>query len=291
MQNWDDYRLILAIHRHKTLRNAAQSLGVNHSTVARRLATLNQRFGANVAEPTPKGYQLSAIGHDLLTSALHIEATVDKDKRLMHSSQQTLIGEINLSIPPPILQFLLLEDLQTFQNDHPHIKLNIHTSYHIADLDDCEADVVVRASNTPDEHLVGHRLFAIGVNFYAAHDYFAHTALENIRWITDVYSGEKPEWINSTPYPHAPVGLSISELTLRHQAANQGQGIIRGACYIAHHFKNLQPLNDCQPQAFQDLWVLSHPDLAKVERIQTLKAYLTEKLRTKKSMITGSENR
>lgn len=287
MQHWDDYQLILALYRGKTLRIAAQTLGVNHSTVARRLAALQQRFGASIAEPTPKGYQLTTLGESLLASALQIEPIVVKDQRLARAKSLELMGDINLSVPPPILQFLLLDALSQFQQQHPQIKLNIHTSYNIVDLDNCEADVVIRASNTPDEHLVGHRLFPISTNFYAAKDYFTKTSTENIGWITDVYSGDKPAWINNTPYPHAPVALSMSDLTLRHQLANQGYGMIRGACYIAHHFNNLQPLSHCQPQAFQDLWVLSHPDLAKIKRIQVLKAFLTESLRSKKSQIVG----
>lgn len=285
MQNWDDYQLILALHRGKTLRNAAQSLGVNHSTVSRRLAAMQQRFGSSVAEPSPKGFRLTNIGEQLLASALQIEPIIIQDRRLERAKRLELVGEINLSVPPPILQYLLLSELSNFQKHHPQIKLNIQTSYHIADLDSCEADVVVRASNTPDEHLTGHHLFPISVNFYAAKQYLQQTSPEHYQWITDVYTGEKPEWIANTPHPNAPVSMSISDLTLRHQLANQGQGLIRGACYIAHHFENLQPLHGSKPQAFQDLWVLSHPDLAKIPRVQALKSFLTEQLRAKKARI------
>lgn len=288
MQNWDEYRLILALYRGKTLRNAAQTLGVNHTTVARRLAALHKRFGAEVVEPSPQGYQLTAVGKSLLSSALQIEDIVSKDSRLERAQQLALSGEINLSVPAPILQFLLMEELQEFQQANPGLKLNIHTSFELADLDRCEADVVVRSSNTPDEHLVGYKLFPISVSYYAAQDYLASTSPENYRWITNVFSGERPDWIQRSPYPDAPIGLCISDLTLRHKAASQGYGLIRGACYVAEQFKNLKRLDNCVPYAFQDLWVLSHPDLAKIKRIQVLKHYLMEVLRDKKDRIVGT---
>lgn len=290
MENWDDYRLILAIHQGKTLRNAAAQLGVNHSTVSRRLATLNQRFGTNVAEPTSTGYTLTSVGEKLLLSAQKMALLVAQDARFERAHALHLTGEITLSVPPPILQFLLLDELHQFQLSHPHIKLNIHTSYDLADLDNCEADVVIRASNTPDEHLTGHRLFSIAVQFYGAKDYLAQTPPEQYRWITHPHSGDKPDWIANTPYPNANVGLCLTDLTLRHQAADQGQGLVRGACYIAAHFNNLVPLQGSDPMPFQELWVLSHPDLAHVPRIQALKAFLADALRAKKACITGSTN-
>ena len=73
MENWDDYRLILSLHRGKTLRNAAQSLALNHSTVSRRLATLNHKYGTQVFESTAKGYNLTPLGSKLLSTALKIE--------------------------------------------------------------------------------------------------------------------------------------------------------------------------------------------------------------------------
>ncbi len=289
MNDWDDYRLVLAIHNGKTLRNAANELGVNHSTVSRRLATLNRNYGAEIVRKTASGLCLSPLGEKLLVSAKKIESLVIQDKRFERAQQLALEGDISVSIPPPIMQFLLLDDLLRFQQTHPRITLNIQSSYEIANLDECETDVVIRVSNTPDEHLVGYGLFSVATQYYAAKDYLKNTPPHLYQWITNTYSGYKPEWIKRTPFPDAKVGPCISDLTLRHQAANSGHGLIRGACYIAHNFDNLVSLAGTKPDPFQQIWVLSHPDLAHIDRIQVLKKYLTDALKSKRARITGED--
>lgn len=289
MNDWDDYRLVLAIQNGKTLRNAANELGVNHSTVSRRLATLNRNYGAEIVRKTASGLCLSPLGEKLLVSAKKIESLVIQDKRFERAQQLALEGDISVSIPPPIMQFLLLDDLLRFQQTHPRITLNIQSSYEIANLDECEADVVIRVSNTPDEHLVGYCLFSVATQYYAAKHYLKNTPPHLYQWITNTHSGDKPEWIKRTPFPDAKVGSCISDLTLRHQAANSGHGLIRGACYIAHNFDNLVSLAGTKPEPFQQIWVLSHPDLAHIDRIQVLKKYLTDALKSKKARITWED--
>lgn len=290
MKNWDDYRLILAIYKGKTLRNAAHELSVNHSTVSRRLANLNKQYGAEIVYKTNLGLRLSPLGEQLLLSAQKIESQVTQDRRYERAQQLKLEGDITVSIPPPILQFLLLDELMFFQQANPKIKLNIHSSYEIVNLDKCEADVVIRVSNDPDEHLVGYRLFSISTQYYAARGYFNNTPPNLYQWITNTHSADRPDWVTNTPFPNAKIGPNITDLTLRHQAASMRHGMIRGTCYIAHHFKNLVPISNSEPEPFQEIWVLSHPDLKHIDRIQVLKTFLADALRSKKALIVrGAE--
>ncbi|MCC2616523.1 LysR family transcriptional regulator [Aestuariibacter halophilus] len=289
MENWDDYRLILALHRGKSLRHAAAQLAVNHTTVSRRLVALDNKFGAPVAEATPKGFQLTPLGEALLGVALEMEALVKHNQRIERAMQLDLSGAIRVSVPPALLQYALLDELCAFQQLHPGIALNISSNYQAVDLDDCEADVVVRVSNTPSEHLVGHRLFPITVNYYANPRYLAETPPDKRRWIVDPNTGDPAQWIQHSPFPDVPVGLTIDDLVLRHQAAANGFGLIRGAHYIATQFAELTVVGD-QPNApLMDIWVLTHPDYRDVARIKTLMAYLTDCLRSKKSQFGESD--
>lgn len=291
MDNWDDYRIVLALHRGKTLRNAAQQLCMNHSTVSRRLASLNQGYPTAIFEASPRGYQLTETGLHLLESAQQMEALIIQDQRYKRVGElhqpATLTGKISLSIPPPIMQFLLLEELYEFQRTYPLIRLDIHTSYQIVDLDRCEADIVIRVSNQPAEHLVGKRLFPVALNFYANPSYLQHTPEEHYHWITAPFQQHSPEWIADSPYPLAKPVIGIDDLVMRHYAAAQGQGLVRGACYIAQALTDLQVIEGSKPIPFQDIWILTHPDLRKIPRIQCLMDFLAQKLRQKRSVITG----
>lgn len=285
MENWDDYRLILAVYRGKTLRNAAQQLALNHSTVSRRLANLNQKYGADIFDLTPKGYALTASGKTLLTSAEKIEQLTLSDNRLKKTHQLELAGEINLSIPPAIGQYLLLEELHNFQQQHPEIILNMQTSYQLANLDKSEADVVIRVSNQPSEHLVGHRLFPIALSYYASAQYLSTRHETEYQWLTNI--GARPAWIENSPYPNASIAMRIEDLVLRHYAAAQGQGMTMGACYIADSIKGLRRIDKNMVFPHQDIWVLTHPDLRNVPRIKLLMTFLTNSLRMKEKLISG----
>lgn len=287
MENWDDYRFILALHRAGTLRQAAQSLGINHATVSRRLQLLNKRLGTTIFEPSPKGYRLTQFGLTLLQSAEKVEKLASHDLRKKQANTTELAGKITLSVPPAIAQFLLLDALNDFQIRYPQIKLNIDTSYSLVDLDQCEADVVIRVMSQPQEHLLGYRLGAIGINYYASQEYLDSRQPEDYRWITASFDNMPPDWIKCSPFPKADVSLKLDDLVLRHLAAARGFGMIRGAAYIAEQMGGLVPVTPEPTEPYHNIWVLKHPDLKDIPRVSLLTEFLAEQLRAKKNLITG----
>ena len=75
MIDWDDIRYFLAVSRGGSVRAAAKSLGVNHATVLRRIAQLEERLGALMFEKLPAGYRLTAAGEEVLELAKQMEAS------------------------------------------------------------------------------------------------------------------------------------------------------------------------------------------------------------------------
>ena len=75
MIDWDDVRYFLAVARGGSVRAAAERLGVNHSTVLRRVAQLEERLGAHMFEKLPSGYRLTAAGEEVLELAVQMEAS------------------------------------------------------------------------------------------------------------------------------------------------------------------------------------------------------------------------
>ena len=117
MKDWDNYRLILALHRTGTLRGAALWLNINHSTVSRRLAWLNKEYEVEVFERTVNGYRTTSLGNQLVTAAERIEEITLATERRKRARATSLSGEINLSVPPPIAQHLLMQTFNQFSID------------------------------------------------------------------------------------------------------------------------------------------------------------------------------
>ncbi|MEO0575011.1 MAG: LysR family transcriptional regulator [Pseudomonadota bacterium] len=287
MNNWDDYRLILAMDRAGSVRGTAKALGVNHATVSRRLAQLQANGAPTLFERITGGYRATQSGKLLVEAATEIEAISLATERKRRARVTELAGTIRLSLPTMMAQSLLLDALAVFSRRYPFIELIIDTSLQFADLDRSEADVVVRGADDPGDHLVGRRLFPYALGLYCALDYFETTLAGERRWLKYVGSTDSMDWIAASPQPHARIGMHIDDLVVLQRAAAAGHGMIRTACFMADPDPQLMRLPDSAPELHRDLWVLTHPDLKQTPRIRLLMDHLIAALQARKSLITG----
>src|SRR3546814_3807191 len=92
MIDWDDVRYFLAVARGGSVRAAAERLGVNHTTVLRRIAQLEERLGAQMFEKLPSGYRLTAAGEDVLEFAEQMEASSNRLETRVFGRDQGVRG-------------------------------------------------------------------------------------------------------------------------------------------------------------------------------------------------------
>lgn len=286
MSDWDDFRLILALSRAGTLRAAAQELGLTHTTVSRRLAMVEDARG-KLFDKHPEGYRATSLGRALVDVAESMESLTHAGARYQKALDQELAGTVTLSLPEPVAQYLLLNDIFELRDAFPEIELIIEASSRFADLDRLEADVVVRGTMEPPDHLVGRRLFPNCVTYYAHRDYLANTPREELQWIAPVSEGMWPRWREASPYPDAPVALMIDDIVTRHLALVQGKGLGRGACFMADPVPELVRLVDDPPIPQQDFWVLTHPDLRGTPRIRAVMDFITRAMKDKEGLVLG----
>ncbi|MEC4725106.1 LysR family transcriptional regulator [Shewanella sp. D64] len=287
MKDWDNYRLILALHRSTTLRGAAERLNVNHSTISRRLALMNKEAGGELFERTAMGYRSTSLGDEFIRAAHHIEQITISSERRKRACVEEMSGEINLSVPPPIMQYLLLDEFKQFQLQYPNIRLNINASFDLLSLDNSDADIVIRGTDHPPDYLIGRRIGTIRLGYYAQKEYLANTTLNARRWIGRNAEEESPQWIKASPFPEVKIGIRSDDIMTRHHLAVAGYGLTRGACFMAEQERELVRISE-QYTDYSALWLLTHPDLKETPRIRVLVKFLTACLLEKKRMIEGS---
>ncbi len=287
MQDWDHFRLILALHRAGTVRAAAGLLGVNHATVSRHLAHINTKYEQPIFERVAGGYKATYLGKQLIDAAKKMEDISFSVTRQDRAAEPEISGPITLSLPKPIAQFLLADALVAFTQQHPKVELTLETSYQFVNLDRSEADIVVRGTNYPPEHLVGRRLFPYALCYYCGVDYLASTPKNARKWLSFSPRAEAVKWVAHSPYPSAPMGMQVDDLTFLHNAAIAGHGMIRAACYMADPEPELKRLPGSAPSPAADLWVLTHPDLRDTPKIKALMRFLAETLTSKQDLIEG----
>lgn len=159
MFDWNDLRYFVAVARHGSTTAAARALEVDQSTVQRRLAQLEQRFGQALVEKHPTGYRLTAFGEQLLPQARRIEDEVLALEQAVRATARELTGVVRVTCPEPIVARLTASPLlERFGARHPGLKVEFLMSDRYLDLAKGEADVALRSGDTVDNALVGRKI-------------------------------------------------------------------------------------------------------------------------------------
>jgi molybdate transport repressor ModE-like protein len=119
MIDWDDVRYFLAVARGGSVRAAAERLGVNHSTVLRRIAQLEERLGANMFEKLPSGYRLTAGGEEVLEFAEQMEASSNRLETRVFGRDQSVSGFLRVTLPPLLCDTPAYAGLRRFRASTP----------------------------------------------------------------------------------------------------------------------------------------------------------------------------
>src|SRR4051812_847897 len=170
--DWDDLRTALFLARAGSVRSAARSLGVSHSTVLRRLAALEARAEVRLFERKPDGYELTAAGQDVFDTAKSLEDVVLGLERRVEGRDLRLSGPVRVTLPDPLLP-LLLPDARDFCAAHPAIEVTLAVGLRFADLANREADVAIRFAGEPPPDLVGRKIGSGMCAIYGSKRYLA----------------------------------------------------------------------------------------------------------------------
>jgi DNA-binding transcriptional LysR family regulator len=172
--DWDHLRFLLAIARHGSTIAAAAALGVNQSTVQRRLAQLEQHAGCSLAERLPTGYRLTALGREMVAYAEHMEEAASAFEGRLDAYRREATGVVRVACPEPLVYLLEQSALiERFHDRHPGLRLQFVMSDRYVDLARGEADVALRSGDVDDDTLVGRRIADSRWAVYASRRYIA----------------------------------------------------------------------------------------------------------------------
>jgi len=285
MSNWDDIRFFLAVARAGSLSGAAKVLGVNHSTVSRRIATLEKNHGVRLFNRVRDGYEMSDAAYSIYEQALAVETQNQQISRALFAQDSRLSGPINLTMPHDIFEHCLAPHLAQFAQQHPDIKLNLLVTKQVRNLASLEADLAIRLTPEPPEYLVGKKVAQLQHGIYGAHDL---PVQDNVGLV--VWQGETqlPNWAQQH-FPKAHIALQVDDLTAMYAAVKAGFGIARMPCYLPDSLgdKSVTRFPIELAQSNWGVWVLNHVDLRKTARVQSLREFLIAALQQKQNLFEG----
>jgi DNA-binding transcriptional LysR family regulator len=288
MTNWDDIRYFLSVARCGNLSIAAKELGVNHSTVSRRIQALEERHGVRLFERLPSGYEMNVAASSIYELALELEAKNQQVFRHLFGQDSRLQGEINLTMPHDIFDYCLSKDLAEFKQLQPDIVPNLYVTKGIRNLAAREADVAIRLTAEPPEYLIGKKVASLQHGIYTHSEMDLSTEVPIITWSNE---SVLPAWAQSH-YPQASIALRVDDLYAMYAAVKAGIGIARMPCYLPDIMcdTSVKRLPIELPPSDWGVWVLSHVDLRNTAKIRCFREFLIERLLQRKSLFEGNES-
>ncbi len=276
--DWDDVRHFLALARLGSVRAAGGALGVSHSTVLRRVESLEDGLGVRLFDRNRDGYTLTEAGRQMLPGAERIESEMASLERGIVGQDERLEGYVSITCGDPYVAGLLIGQLGKLCAAHPGIELGFIMDGRLFDLSKREADIAVRVLGVgaqPPDHLVGRKVAPLILASYVAIDHAARLDPElpgtSPRWAGFEDRKIMRELIAGSSYPHVPPHGVFASLDLMVRAACEGHGIVMLPTYAGDREPALRRLARPDLRHLADLWLLIHPDLRENARVRAVK--------------------
>lgn len=280
--DWNALKIFLAIADSGTLTGAAKMLGVNHSTIFRRLNSFEESIGGRLFERLKHGYELTPMGEELLIKAKTIATTFDELDRHIVGKDIKPSGTVKITAPNNIVNRYLARYLSAFTNKYPEIKVELWISNLEFNMSNRQADIAIRATNNPPEHLIGRQISSIKWSVYTGRTYKNKHGNPKTVSQLDQHSiigatgnmKQLPAFIWLEKKLGQQITVRCDELTAMAAFAEAGHGLaILPDDQQRPGISKLFTLNQIE---HSHLWILTHPDLRHVERIKLVMQHLAE---------------
>lgn len=297
--DWDDLRHALAIGAAGSLAGAARALGVNHTTVLRRLDALEAHLGSRLFERQRRGYQPTEAGLALLEQARHMAARADEVERQVLGRDRELTGALRVTTAFVLMDHLLPQPLADFARAYPGIEVEVVENAVLVDLSSRqadnpqawgrrEADVAVRLSGQVAEHLVGRQLGMTQCRVYALRGAAglpqSVTSLDMLAreapWVAferDASARIYDQWLHQR-LAHANVRVRVDIFNAKAAMLRTGIGVGVLPTFMEARHPELVAVSEPIAELAQPVWLLTHPDLRQTARVRAFMQFVGDAL-------------
>ena len=289
---WNDLQIVLAVAQHGSASRAASLLGINHSTVIRRINDFEASHSVKLFERHPTGLKPTRAGRALLDASQPIEGAVLNIEREILGQDLKLEGLIRLTTTESIADSILVPHLKTFRETHPAISIDLIVTSTRLDLPRLDADLSIRPSRNPPDDLIGRNVSRMSFTTYAqieAYEHWQQLPGEELPWIGISHALENSpvaEWMKRHKVEHQVVTRANSFVTTSEMVAN-GLGVGVLPCFLGDRDHRLIRLVPPSKDLDTNVWVLTHKDLRNSARVKVLSDHLARGLRRQRDLLEG----
>ena len=284
-ENWDDLRFFLALCRDGTATGAARTLGVNHTTVARRIRALEENLGTRLFDPSRDGYEMTQAAENMFEQVQQMEEITQAIDRDVFGQDAELKGPLKLTVAHDVADRLVIPRLPEFRSLFPCIDLDLLTTKGLVDLAAREADIALRLTAKPPDFLIGREVIPIRHGVYGSPAYL-DVMPEKPGVILFRNSDESPEWVRQH-FPNAETVMRVDDVGSMSKAVANGMGLARMPCYVGDSEQLIHRLRLELTPSTWGIWILSHVDLRSTARVRVAREFLVNIIEEQRDLVLG----
>ncbi len=285
MIDWDNLRMFLELSRSQGLVDAAKKLGVDHSTVSRRMKRLEEQVGTQLFERNNAGYLLTPEGHRLVEYAEGIESMIYTATEEVGEHNRLLSGQVRLGATEGFGSFVLAPHIANFCARHPHMTIDLIAVPRLVALSKREADLAVTIERPQSGPYVVTKLADYRLKLYGTQSYLeGHAPIAAISdlaghsligYVDDLIFSTELRYIENVA-PNAFRAMRSTSITAQYHAARQGHALAILPCFMAQQCDELVSVLDEEIELVRTFWLVSPTERKNVARVTALWNYIRE---------------
>lgn len=287
--DWDDLRYFAELARTGSLSAAARALKVDHTTVARRVSSLEQSLGVRLFDRLPRGWALTADGEQAADRVRLLEEEVFALSAFARGRAHALGGTVRVSAPPAFGALFVMPRLGLLRERHPGIELDFIGESRIANLTRREADLALRIGRPEGASMVARRLPGFAYGLFAHRDYVA--SVPPVEW---TFLGHDETLEHSPPQQWLrryaagrPLAIRTNDITGLMHAVRAGIGVAVLSRYMAELAPELVCIEQGDDLLQRELWLVVQSDVRRSPSVRAVMDILIEVIERDRALIEG----
>lgn len=288
--NWDEFRIVRAIAEAHSLGGAAERLGLNHSTLFRRLAALEGRLGLKLFERERSGYRPTPAGEDMTALAALMGDTIAEFEQRVVQKDVKPSGQVRVTTLYGFGELAMPEITAALIAAHPGLQIDLLLTDSTLNLERGEADLALRRLNGPPAAtLSGRRFASLRWGVYAAESLSGGGDVGKRPWVVQAENFALPlvrEWLDRHVDLWRRVASANNHLALADLAA-RGVGAALLPCCVARFWPELRRIGHAVPELDSEAWLLSTEASLRKPRVRAAFDFLAEELERRSAWFEG----
>lgn len=281
--DWDDIQAFLAISRAGRLTAAAQQMGVDHSTLSRRITALEAGLGVRLFDRRSVGFVLTPEGERVLSDAEAMESLAMRMRHRLEDASVGLTGSVRVGTPEGFGTYFLAPRIARITAAHPQLEIELIANPRMFSLSKREADLAVSMTRPANGRVYAHKLTDYTLGIYGARTYVdAHPPIRSrhdvlthpwIGYVEDqMWSAELnylPQ-ISTSLLPKVRISNVISQMAA--VAGGAGFGVL--PCFMARTDPNLVRVLTDEIELTRSYWLITHAETRDVARVKLIADFI-----------------